>query len=878
MVHVATGGRGNATVTPPEQRDGLLIRADALRRLVVDRPGEGRRRAEALADEAAAAGVAEAEVVALRSAAWAARELYDHEGALDLLERAAGVAAVSRLDGLRGEVMVTRSAVLLELGDLAGAGRAVADAGRAFAPDRPAELVFAQGLVAQKAGRTDRAVAAYGEALSRAGPGETDIRIKAANNLGELQSGAGRLDEAAAAFGEAVAAAAGYSTAFGAIATQNLGSVAVARGRLGSAAAHYERAEDLAVRAGMPLVEFRLEQVAAFSAAGLWPEAAARLAAVVDDLAAPGAALLRADAALRLAEAAHRAGDPARARDAAEVARHTYAAQGRSVGEAAAVVAAAAAHADGADGGAVRRAAVLLAERDERERAVAAWLLAGRLAEAAGDRAGAREDWGRAADLSADGPVLLRASGHLARALAAEGPGRLRACRAGLDDLDGHRDGVASVELRARLSSHGEALWELALETLPAGCRGRRLLRWLEAGRALGQVATEPGSRRPELAADLAALRAEASAAPEGDDGDRLIRVRRLEDRVRRRAWTDGAGSRGRWRLDVDALAAGTGDDTLVSYGVVRGELTAVRVGDGRVRRFGLGPVAPVRAAARGLAFAARRLVTGADPAATATTAAAALARLDGALVAPVLRGDGGSGDLVVVPAGGLTGVPYGALASAADRPVRVVPSVRTWLDTRGPSAAPGGADVGTLLVAGPGLPGAAREVDAVAARRPGALVRAGPDATCAGVAADIGRVGVAHLACHGSVRSDAPMFSGLHLADGPFSVHDLEQVDELADIVILAACDAGLLGGEDSGAEGLGFLTALLQRGARAVVAATIPVPDLDGSALLVDLHAALIDGCPTAEALWRARRSVDRADPIGLATSLAFGCFGGG
>ena len=93
------------------------------------------------------------------------------------------------------------------------------------------------------------------------------------------------------------------------------------------------------------------------------------------------------------------------------------------------------------------------------------------------------------------------------------------------------------------------------------------------------------------------------------------------------------------------------------------------------------------------------------------------------------------------------------------------------------------------------------------------------------------------------------------------------------------AACDAGLLvDGSDGTADTLGFIAALLQRGTRAVVAAAIPVPDLDVTPMLVDLHDHLLAGATTSQALWRARPPQDGASPVQLATALAFTCFGGG
>jgi Tfp pilus assembly protein PilF len=972
-----------APVASSEVADTLVIQARDVARLVADAPRDGMAAATALADRARAAGCADAEVVACRSAAWAARELYDHATARRFLGRARRVASAAGLDRRLGQVWVTWSAVHLELGDLRAATRDLAAARRAFAPDEPVELTFAEGLVAQKAGRVAAAVAAYRSAVASAGPSEADVRFKAANNLGEVLAEAGRLDEADAALAVAASTAGSLSRVFAAIAAVNRGGVAVQRGHLASAERHYARAEALAAQAGMPLVEFRLEQVRALRAAGLWPEAVARLDGLVSRFDAPGAALLLADAHLLLAEASVRAGLPAAARSAAAEARRLFTRQHRPADRAAAVVveaeaalaaagvppplpvavapprgaSAAAASPAGAVPGAsgvpvglragpgsgeglsageraaLRRAARMLDERGELEWAVAAWLLVGRVEAAAGRTAAAVAAWERGAARGTSGPVLVRTVGHLARALAAPSAAACRrACAAGLADIEAHREAVASTELRARLARHGRALTDAALATLPPG-GARRLFGWLEAGRSIGQVTTGRTSgaggaggggaaAEAALVDDLAALSRlahdEAAAGPEAGPGgqERLAHRRRLEDRVRRRAWAD-AGATGRRRpLDAGTVLGGLGPATLVSYGLVGGDLVAVTLCGGRARRHDLGPLGPVAGEARNLAFLARRLPS-ARPAAVGATMAAvheSLARLDAALLAPALasaeaRAAAGAGDraeVVVVPVGPLASVPWGALPSAAGRPTRVVPSARSFVDTAprlpvdAPPAAAGapppgaGADVTprgvgdvprpgagggrAVLVAGPGLPGAGGEVRQLAALRPGATVLAGDEASGAAVVAALDGAALAHLACHGRPRRDAPLFSALVLADGPITAYDLERVARLPATVVLAACDAGLVASpdEDDPGDPLGVPSVLLQRGARSVVAATVPVPDVDTSNLMVALHERLLAGAPVAAALAAARARVDVATPAGLATSLAFTCFG--
>ena len=141
-----------------------------------------------------------------------------------------------------------------------------------------------------------------------------------------------------------------------------------------------------------------------------------------------------------------------------------------------------------------------------------------------------------------------------------------------------------------------------------------------------------------------------------------------------------------------------------------------------------------------------------------------------------------------MVPAPPLAAVPWGALPALAGRPVRVVPSARAWLDRPAGAAEPAhrasGPRASAVLVAGPGLPGAEAEVRRLTALRPEATVLTGDDAAGSEVGAALGRAGLAHLACHGTRRRDAPLFSALQLADGSFTAYDLERVTTLPEVV----------------------------------------------------------------------------------------------
>src|SRR5919199_284596 len=49
------------------------------------------------------------------------------------------------------------------------------------------------------------------------------------------------------------------------------------------------------------------------------------------------------------------------------------------------------------------------------------------------------------------------------------------------------------------------------------------------------------------------------------------------------------------------------------------------------------------------------------------------------------------------------------------------------------------------------------------------------------------------HVACHGTFRSDNPLFSSLTLADGPLTVYDIEALARAPRRLVLSACESGL-------------------------------------------------------------------------------------
>jgi CHAT domain-containing protein len=96
------------------------------------------------------------------------------------------------------------------------------------------------------------------------------------------------------------------------------------------------------------------------------------------------------------------------------------------------------------------------------------------------------------------------------------------------------------------------------------------------------------------------------------------------------------------------------------------------------------------------------------------------------------------------------------------------------------------------LSVADPSIPAVTEEARAVARHFPVAEVLSDRRATVAALRAKAPGCGVLHLACHGSFRSDNPMFSSPKLCDGWLTAADALDLDLEGALVTLSACESG--------------------------------------------------------------------------------------
>lgn len=763
------------------------------------------------------------------------------------------------------------------------------------APNAPAaltgRLLAQRGTILSESGRPAEAMEAYRQALPllrKAGERMREARTH--NNLGVLYALTGNL----AAAERSLTTARAMQTELGqdsmaADACWNLGFVAGRRGDVPAALARYDEAEATYVRCDVPNDELLLDRCELLMSVGLTSEARSVAARAVDQLGATGQSAFLAEGLLMLAQAALADGDPAAARQAAERAARLFTRQQRDRWALLArYVAVRADERAGVAPAAVRRKArrliPALAGARLREQELDTRIIAARAALRTGATAVARRDLAAATAAARRGSVDLKSRAWHATALlrAAEGNGRgaQAAVRAGLAAVDRQRALLGATELRVHAALHGSELAmlgvRLAFQTGSAEAVLAATERW-RAGALRLPPARPPDDSR--LAAELAALRATTAAlerAQLSSDGGSVDSLRRqrsgLEQRILRLTrHAAGSAAAAASAPSIAALRDTLGGRRLVEIVRLDDRLLAVVVGTGRLVLRPLCALEPALQAAESIRFAVRRLAVGQGSATAAEQAlTAASARLDGMLFDPI-RTELGTGPLVVVPPGPLQALPWSLLPTCAGRPVVVAPSAESWLAAA--RARPRGD--GVTVVAGPELAAAEQEVGRIAALYEQSRCFTGADAGVEAVLAGMDGARVAHLAAHGRLRHDNPLFSSIELADGPLTVYDLERLRHPPDLVVLPACQSGVTAAL-AGDELLGLTSVLFGLGTRSIIAAVVPVDDEATEALMVRLHYELRAGRTPSAAL--AATLPTQATLTDRVAHGAFVCFGAG
>ncbi len=239
------------------------------------------------------------------------------------------------------------------------------------------------------------------------------------------------------------------------------------------------------------------------------------------------------------------------------------------------------------------------------------------------------------------------------------------------------------------------------------------------------------------------------------------------------------------------------------------------------------------------------------------------LRRLADLLLAPIFRKLGLPKQLLILPTGVLSYIPFAAL-DYEGKPIMTgatcstAPSFAAYdrFLSLGRQRSPRKSGNALLVGYGPNLPRVEAEIAAIEKRLPIPSVRlSGPEATLSAFRTQATDAPLLHLACHGVFRRDHPLFSSLLLADGRLSFHDIFQMRLTADLVVLSACETGR-NEESPGEEIIGLAGGFLQAGARAVIMTLGKVLDSSSEDFTANLYEALRNGERIDEALARAMR----------------------
>jgi tetratricopeptide (TPR) repeat protein len=472
-------------------------------------------------------------------------------------------------------------------------------------------------------------------------------------------------------------------------------------------------------------------------------------------------------------------------------------------------------------------------------------------------------------------PLGIRLLARTTRVELATAQGRVVAAlqhvRTGLEELHAWQSTFGSLDLQTGVVGQGRRLAVHGLALAHDLGSPEVLFEWSERARMLASRVTPV--RPPadaEMAADLAELR-RLNASADGVVVPAPRRDAELRRRVRERAWqVPGSGEVTEPApLEEVRRALGAGA-ALVAWVVARDRLVALVVTDEGDSLHELGPLAPVREVLAGLLPDLDVAATDLPPGLTVVVREELVDRLDQlseVLVTPLLDRIGGR-RVVATPSGGLAGMPWTLFPGLLGRPVTIAQSATAWLVGRQKPwrAATAG------FVAGPRVPRAADEVTAAAGAWPGSEVLTEAKASADRVADLAAGVDVLHVAAHGRHSADSPLFSGLELADGPWFGYDIDQLPHVPEVVILSACEVGR-SSVRFGEELIGMTAAWLHAGARCVIASPSAVADEAAHDVLTAMHEHLAAGLDPAAALAAVVPGVGPDAP-----PAPFVCFGAG
>jgi tetratricopeptide (TPR) repeat protein len=375
------------------------------------------------------------------------------------------------------------------------------------------------------------------------------------------------------------------------------------------------------------------------------------------------------------------------------------------------------------------------------------------------------------------------------------------------------------------------------------------------------------GSDLSCLAIELAVALGEADTVLAAAEG---TRARALHDEMVEQHKHKPLTAEGARRLRIE-LAARLDGSALIEWVIAADTVWAVVFDQGGSRLVEIGPL-------QGVLHARDRVVMWLDraaeePDASSEGAMRAIATLDRLLLAPLALPP--VSRLVVVPVGGLHGIPWSGLPTFAGRAVTLTPNAQLWLEAD--RRAMGEARTVGLIV-GPDVTGVGTERLTVQSLYRDVTVASGFGAGASAVRAMFAGLDVVHVAAHGTFRSDHPLLSTLRLHDGESTLYDTVPQQVRARLVVLSSCQGGAHGTAD-GSEVLGLAAVMLARGAAAVLAPLTLVRELECADFVADVHACLAEQRSIGEAVAGVRQHwLDDDDLSRWAVASSFTCFGSG
>jgi tetratricopeptide (TPR) repeat protein len=670
-------------------------------------------------------------------------------------------------------------------------------------------------------------------------------------------------------------------------ATQNLGSLDFLAGNLPRALRHLDNAaRECAEHLPSYLPSIAVDKARALLAAGLAADAGNELDAAIGTLRRRRLSEDHAEAELVRAAAALLAGQPDTAIRWASAARRRFLCRQNQTGAALAdLIRLRADFSWGSVPAAVARRGVRLSRRlaqlglaDDAQAAVLlaarAYLRAGRVERAAG-AAGSVPPPGPAA------PLDLQLLWHLALAELATARGqpssRADHLRSGLARLHQRRSMLGSIDLQTGIAVHGRELAAAGVAAAVADGRVELVFEWTELARAQAfRVLPVRPPQDHDAARALAELRhlmfTLRLAERRGDPVAELVRRReQLERGIRERGWLRSGTGASTPVATLPAVLGRLGGDTMVIYLRHQRLLAALVLGAGSATLVPLGPYAPVEEAVRRLLADLDTVASSALPArmaAVLTTATRYDSEKLAALAIEPLRHLIGGERVVILPTGALFTAPWLHLRPLAGRAVVVVPSASAWLRTQEGRPAPLSRDRPPVLVAGPGVRHAEREIGSIGAILPGATRLTGTAATPAATLDALDGAPMAHIAAHGHHEGGNAMFSSLELSGGALMGYDLQELPSPPRHVVLSACELGM-SNVRAGDEILGMVAALLAGGSETVVASVSRIADCLLPDLMSHYHRLVIGGSAPAQALTEASATIPHSPLV---------CFGAG